>query len=264
MLGGCVAIPTRVKTMRDYDGVSEAELAARLGIPRVVALDETESTLDVAHQLAEQGAAAGTLIVADTQRSGRGRMGRAWTSMPGQGVWSTLIERVADPRALDVLSIRVGLALAELLDAIAGEHVRLKWPNDLLISGGKLGGILCETRWAGQTPSWVAVGVGVNVVAPQGIEGAAGLPPGAARLDVLAAIVRAVRLAAGHRYATGHLHPDELAKFAARDALAGARIASPSAGVAAGIDATGALIVQTVHGVESHRTGTVVLAEDKS
>jgi len=250
--------------MPEYEGLTGEALARLLGLPRVVALAETESTLDVAHGLAEQGAPAGTLVVADMQRSGRGRMGRAWASMPGQGVWTTLIERVADSRALDVLSIRVGLALAELLDPIAGETVRLKWPNDLLVAGGKLGGILCETRWAGQTPSWVAVGVGVNVVAPLGIDGAAGLPRGAARLAVLSAIVSAVRLAAGHRYATGHLHPEELAKFAARDALAGARIASPSAGVAAGIDATGALIVQTVHGVDAHRTGTVVLAEDYS
>ena len=238
-----------------YDGQSERALAERLALPRVVILDETESTLDVAHELAEQGAPAGTLIVADMQRGGRGRMGRSWVSPSGQGVWSTMIERVADPGALDVLSVRVGLGLAEQLDSVAGEVVRVKWPNDLLLARGKLGGILCETRWAGQSPNWVAIGVGVNVVAPQGVEGATGMPSGTSRLPVLDAIARAVRTAAA---AHGHLTDNEQSRYAARDALEGVWIASPAAGVAVGIDATGALLVRTASGTEAHRTGTVV------
>lgn len=238
-----------------YEGQSEHALAERLGLPRVVTFDEIDSTLDVAHEVAEQGAPAGTLIVADMQRAGRGRMGRSWASPSGQGVWSTMIERVADANALDVLSVRVGLGLAEQLDAIAGEVVRVKWPNDLLLARGKLGGILCETRWAGQAPSWVAIGVGVNVVPPEGIEGATGLPAGTSRLAVLEAIARAVRAAAA---AGGHLTDAEQSRYSARDALHGVRIASPAAGVAVGIDATGALLVRTATSTEAHRTGTVV------
>ena len=242
-----------------YDGLSETDLATRLRLPRAVVLGETDSTLDVAHQLAEQGAPAGTLVVADSQRSGRGRLGRAWTSQPGQGVWCTVIERVYDASALDVLSLRVGLRAAEGLDRFAPERIRLKWPNDLLLSSGKLGGILCEARWAGGQPSWVAVGVGVNVRKPEGVPGAAWLREGTDRVDVLYEIAIAVRGAAA---ASGPLTPEELERYRARDALKGARIASPAAGTVSGIAETGALLVDTARGIEQHRTGTVRLAED--
>lgn len=242
-----------------YEGLSPAQCAASMGLPNVVLLAETASTLDVAHQLAEQGAQAGTLVVADTQTAGRGRMGRSWRSGKGEGVWCTVIERVEDVRALDVLSIRVGLAIADALDELAGEGVRLKWPNDLLLDSGKVGGILCETRWAGERAAWVAIGVGINVVAPAGVTGAAGLPKGTQRVQVLERVVRGVRAAAAWG---GHLDADELASYARRDALAGRRIASPAAGVVAGIDTTGALVVNTADtGRSAHRSGTVVLQE---
>ena len=242
--------------MPHYEGESEASLATRLGLPRVVVLDETGSTLDVAHELADRGAPAGTLVVADAQRAGRGRQGRTWASSPGHGVWCTMVARIADAKALDVLSIRVGLLAAEALDDVAGERVRVKWPNDLLLSRGKLAGILCETRWSGQAPAWVAIGIGVNVIAPEGVAGAAGMPPGTARLDLLARIARGTRSAAA---SAGWLSKGELERYAARDALAGVRIASPAAGIAVGIDDAGALLVKTSRGTEAHRTGTVVL-----
>ncbi|MEK7401746.1 MAG: biotin--[acetyl-CoA-carboxylase] ligase [Gemmatimonadota bacterium] len=229
-------------------------------MPRVEVFHETESTLDVAHAMATRGAESGTLVVADRQTAGRGRMGRTWSSAPGAGVWCTVIERPSDTAALDVLSIRVGLGIAEALDAIAGERVGLKWPNDLIVAAGKLGGILIETRWSGEAINWVAVGVGVNVVAPANVPGAAGLiaAPGS-RVAVLAAIVGAVRAAAAR---IGHLSPDEEARYAARDALRGKQIAEPAAGTVAGIAPTGELLVTQPNRIARVRSGTIRLAED--
>ena len=205
--------------------------------------------------------------MADAQRAGRGRLGRSWSSQPGRGVWCSIIERPTDGRALDVLSLRIGLVLAELLEPFAGARIGLKWPNDLVLPQaaeppsrrtGKVAGILVEARWSGDKLAWVAVGVGVNVVAPDGVDDAAGLAPGTKRIDALSAVVRAVRQAARQ---SGHLGDDELARYADRDTLKGRRIVSPAAGTAAGVDHTGALMVETADGVERHRTGTVAYAE---
>ena len=244
-----------VATTFTWDGLNARDVIARLGLSNVWMYAEVESTQDLAHELAEQGVPAGALIVADAQRSGRGRQGRSWASQPGQGVWCTIVERPHDPRALEVLSLRIGIRLAAALDDLAGQRVQLKWPNDLLLREGKLAGILTEARWSGPTPSWVAVGVGVNVAHP-GVEGAAALRPGTARFDVLRAVVSAVRAAAA---ATGPLSPEEVERFRERDALAGRRIVSPGAGVVQGIDASGALLVRGNGGVDAHRSGTVQL-----
>ena len=238
-----------------WDGLNARDVGARLGLPNVWMYAEVESTQDIAHALAEQGAPAGALVVADAQRSGRGRHGRSWASHPGQGVWCTMIERPEDPRALEVLSLRVGMRLAAALDEFAGQHVRLKWPNDLLLREGKLAGILTEARWSGSSLAWIAVGVGVNVTHPD-VEGAAGLLPGMTRIDVLRAVVSAVRSAAA---SIGPLTAGELERFRERDALAGQRILSPGAGVVQGIDPTGALLVRGDSGVMAYRSGTVQL-----
>ena len=156
-----------------YDAVTESELGRRLDVPRVALYDTVESTMDVAHELAERGAPAGSLVLANTQRAGRGRGGRRWLSAPGSGIWMTLVERPNDPQALEVLSLRVGIRAARALDRFAPAPIGLKWPNDLYLLGGKLGGILVETRWREGRPDWVAIGLGLNVVAPPDVPGAA-------------------------------------------------------------------------------------------
>lgn len=249
---------SHVQAALTYDGYSAADLARECEVPRVGLLADTTSTLDVAHELAARGAPAGTLVVADSQSAGRGRLGRAWVSAPARGVWCTLVERPTDVIALDVLSIRVGMAVALRLDAIAGETVGVKWPNDLVLRAGKVGGILTEARWSGATLAWVAIGVGVNVQAPDGVVGAAGLPAGVQRIDVLAAIVAGIREAASR---SGYLDAAELNAFQERDILPGHRLSSPASGVADGIAADGALIIRTASGVEHHRAGTVRFSE---
>lgn len=238
-----------------WDGLTAQDVGARLGISNIWMYAEVESTQDIAHGLAEQGVPAGAVVVADAQRSGRGRQGRNWASQPGQGVWCTIIERPWDSRSLEVLSLRVGLRLAQELDSLAGARVMVKWPNDLMVGAGKLGGILCEARWSGSMLGWVAIGVGLNVSHP-GVDGAAALRPNVARVDVLEALVRAVRGAAAE---SGSLSDAELRQFAERDALAGKRIVSPARGMVQGIDHAGGLLVRTDDGVMSCRSGTIQL-----
>ena len=247
-----------LESVLTWDGYSSTDLAAECQAPRVELLDETTSTLDVAHALAAEGAPAGTVVLADRQTAGRGRFGREWVSAPGSGVWCTIIERPSDARALDVLSLRVGMRIAAALDAPARERVRLKWPNDLVLGRGKLGGILIESRFAGTVPQWVAIGIGVNVRHPE-VEGAAGFPDGVSRVDIFTAIVRAARAAAAR---TGLLSDLELAQWNNRDLLVRRRIESPAQGIVRGIDSSGALIVHTDNGTELHRAGTIRLAEE--
>jgi BirA family biotin operon repressor/biotin-[acetyl-CoA-carboxylase] ligase len=168
-----------------FDGATEDALAKLLELPRVELLESTTSTLDVAHRIAAQGAPAGTLVIANEQTAGRGRGGKTWQSSPGAGLWLTLIERPDEPSGLGVLSLRVGLAAAEALDRFAAEPIRLKWPNDLYVDDGKLAGVLVEARWREQAVEWVAIGLGVNVRAPEQVEFAAGLETGAERLHAL-------------------------------------------------------------------------------
>jgi BirA family transcriptional regulator, biotin operon repressor / biotin---[acetyl-CoA-carboxylase] ligase len=241
-----------------YDGVSAADLEAQLDLPRVLIFAEVPSTMDVAHEAAAAGAPAGTLVVADAQTAGRGRLGRSWTAHSSAGVWFTLIERPASAQNLEALPLRVGLELAPALDEFAGESVRLKWPNDLYLGTGKLAGVLSEARWrgGGTVPEWIAVGVGINLRAPASEGSAAELRAGARRLDVLASAVRAVRCAASR---LGALSDAERACFAERDLAAGHRCTEPVAGVVAGIDAAGGLLVDVDGEVAVFRSGSLVL-----
>jgi BirA family biotin operon repressor/biotin-[acetyl-CoA-carboxylase] ligase len=250
-----------------WDGLDARELARRCGVPRLELFAEIESTQDVAHRLAEAGAPGGTVVLADAQSAGRGRMGRSWQSKPGSGVWCTIIERPNRASNLDVLSLRVGLHCANALDPFAGERVGLKWPNDLVLPGvmqsgakepqfRKVCGVLVEVKWSGEHLVWVCIGIGVNVRPPQ-MDGAVGLAEATDRAPVLAAIVRAARAAAA---SPGPLTYSELKRFAERDVLAGRRIVAPADGIVRGITAAGSLVVQSNRGVEEVRTGTVQLA----
>jgi BirA family biotin operon repressor/biotin-[acetyl-CoA-carboxylase] ligase len=243
-----------------YDGAAVDELARRLSVPRVAAFQAVGSTLDVAHALAADGADSGTLIVADAQTAGRGRMGRTWRSEPGAGVWLTLVERPASSKALEVLSLRIGIALAPGLDQLAGGRVRLKWPNDLYVGDDKLAGVLIEARWKDGAPEWVAIGVGINVRVPEAEPRAAGLRPGVTRLDVLDVVVPAIRAAARK---SGPLSDEELAIYADRDLASGRVCVSPVAGRVAGIDSSGALRVDVGSEVTAVRGGSLVFLEEQ-
>ncbi|HEX9729470.1 MAG TPA: biotin--[acetyl-CoA-carboxylase] ligase [Gemmatimonadales bacterium] len=243
-----------------YDGLSADDLARVLGTPALECFDDVTSTLDVLHDLAADGAPAGTLVLADRQTRGRGRQGRPWHSPPGTGIWLGYLVRAASPVETAVLSLRVGLAVARTIGEV-GLSVGLKWPNDLVMADRKLAGILCEARWSNGA-GWVAVGIGMNVHGPLPEE----LRPVAVALDefqagvtrvaVLEALAPRLRLLS----VTPTLEEGELAEYAGRDWLHGRQLAAPVPGTAAGIDATGALVVETDRGHRAVTGGSVILA----
>lgn len=236
-------------------GSETRRLAGVLDVPALHAYESVGSTLDVAHRLAADGAPAGTLVLAEEQTEGRGRGGAKWRSARGSGIWLTMIGRPRTSDTLDVLALRVGIRTARVLDRFTAEPVRLKWPNDLWLSSGKLGGILAEARWHGERPEWVALGMGINLVAPESIPASA-LVDDARPDDVLAELVPVLTAALT---ATGPLTDAELKEFAARDLAAGRRCSSPLAGIVRGVSASGELVVETAEGRRSVRAGSLVL-----
>ncbi len=125
-------------------------------------LSKCSSTQDVAEALAKEGADEGTVVVAEEQLSGRGRLRRTWYS-PRGGLWYTVILRPQNVKYLHLLSLAVGVAISKAIEDITGIVPKLKWPNDLVINDRKLSGILIEARAEADRILYVLAGVGVNV-----------------------------------------------------------------------------------------------------
>jgi BirA family biotin operon repressor/biotin-[acetyl-CoA-carboxylase] ligase len=136
------------------------QVAASRGLrgPRVH-LRETDSTNVVARELAERGAVHGTLVTADRQTAGRGRQGRSWAAPAGTALLGSWVIRELDGElggTRSLLSLAAGVAVAEL----AGPAAVIKWPNDVLIDGRKVSGVLVEAR---PQQGWAVLGIGINV-----------------------------------------------------------------------------------------------------
>jgi BirA family biotin operon repressor/biotin-[acetyl-CoA-carboxylase] ligase len=210
----------------------------KLGRPRLH-LRETDSTNDRARELAASGAPHGTLVTAAAQSAGRGRQGRTWSAPPGHALLMSLVLREAHP----LLPLAAAVAVADAVGADAA----IKWPNDVLVGGRKVSGILAEGR---PQEGWAVLGIGVNVAVR--VED---LPPelhataatlGRARDDVepflailLTALEQALALPAAAL----------LEAWRARDALLGRPITwTGGTGTAAGIDGEGRLVVELANG----------------
>ncbi|WP_430785586.1 biotin--[acetyl-CoA-carboxylase] ligase [Virgibacillus flavescens] len=124
----------------------------------------TKSTQNVAHQLARDNAPHGTVVIADEQTEGKGRMNRSWYSSKNQGVWMSIILR---PKILPYLAPQLTLltatVLAEVLDKKVGITPQIKWPNDLLVNSKKTAGILTEMQAEQDQIQYIVIGVGINV-----------------------------------------------------------------------------------------------------
>jgi BirA family biotin operon repressor/biotin-[acetyl-CoA-carboxylase] ligase len=241
------------------------------------------STNDVASALAEHDAAEGTVVIADAQTAGRGRRGRTWFSPPGSGLYVSIVlmpgrATLAPQRATALLTLTAGLALAEAVAAATGLSPDIKWPNDLLVGRRKLAGILAEATATSRGSSAdtepdrlrVVLGFGINVRQ-------AAYPP------ELKARVTSLETELGRVVDRAALCAEALAALARRyedlmagrfDAIldewrrrapgsCGARVrwdtASGSAtGVTAGIDESGALLVQTGDTIERLMAGEVL------
>ena len=244
------------------DGIAGKQLGARWASPRVVYWRQMTSALDAVHELATQGAPSGTVALCDEQTAGRGRAGRPWHS-PAGGVWLAMLFRPPVAPA-GPFALRAGLVTADVVDALLGAHrAQVKWPNDVMLGERKLAGILCETRWQGETLQWLALGIGLNVANPIPSEVAATAvalqeeKPGVQRLDVLDRLVPALWPLAA---ITGPLTERECVAFAERDWLRGRQLREPLFGRAAGIRPDGALLVETDVGATPVREGRVALA----
>lgn len=131
----------------------------------LVALDRIDSTNEEAHRRARSGAPEGTLVWAREQTGGRGRRGRAWSSPPGNLYVSLLLRPAVPPAEAAQLGFVAAVAMAETLCAcLPGERqLRVKWPNDLLIDGAKVAGILPEAEAAGASVAALVLGMGINL-----------------------------------------------------------------------------------------------------
>jgi BirA family biotin operon repressor/biotin-[acetyl-CoA-carboxylase] ligase len=226
------------------------------------------STNDLAKELAARGAPEGTVVVADEQTAGRGRMGRRWTAPPGTSLLCSILFR-PDRSPLDApqLTMVCSLAAADAVRIVGQLEVALKWPNDLVVASGprrgsgpwrKLAGVLTETGVVGDRLEFVVVGLGINVNVPEHL--LPDLAPSATsilaetghsvdRAALLAALLaevetRYLRLSEGE---TPH------AEWTARLATLGQSVQAVTAdrvliGVAEGVDQGGALLLRTADG----------------
>ena len=145
------------------EAIAAALTTRRLGRP-VLYFPRTGSTNDVAHERAAAGAAEGLLVITDEQTVGRGRLDRRWWAPPGSSLLMSLLLRPAlPPDRAGQLTMCLGLAAVEGIEAVTGLRPALKWPNDLLLEDRKLGGMLTELRLEGERLTYAVLGLGVNV-----------------------------------------------------------------------------------------------------
>ena len=130
---------------------------ARFGHP-CYAFEEVTSTMDVAHQLVRQGTPEGTCVWTTRQRQGRGRFGRTWESPEGGAYFSVILKPARSAEEIPQLSLVAGLSAAEAIRELTRLSPSIRWPNDLLLEGQKVAGILIEAK-----DGAVVVGVGMNV-----------------------------------------------------------------------------------------------------
>lgn len=147
-----------------WEGQKLAELRERWDRPHVHIYSSIDSTNTLAVELADEGAAAGTIVLADEQTGGRGVSGRRWHSPKGAGLYLSLVLRPHDlPNPL-LLPLLAGLGTARAAQTLlSGAAAAVKWPNDLVVADRKAGGVMAEASWSGERPRFVVLGIGVNV-----------------------------------------------------------------------------------------------------
>jgi BirA family biotin operon repressor/biotin-[acetyl-CoA-carboxylase] ligase len=225
-----------------------------IGVPRAH-YRVTDSTNERAKLLAEAGAPYGTLVTADEQSAGRGRQGRAWSAPPGSSLLLSLIVRNLEERHA-LLPLAAAVAVC---DALPDLDCRIKWPNDVWVDGRKLCGILLEGR---PQEGWAVLGIGLNVnlrveELPEELRETAtsvAIAAGgernldAVRCALTRALGRWIEAPAG----------EVLAAWRARDAIRGRHIGwAGGEGRAAGIDDSGALLVETGDGIVELNAGEI-------
>lgn len=154
----------------DSDVITKEELESRLqdqtkwAGQKLTVFEETDSTNVQAKQLGEQGAEHGLLVVADQQNAGRGRRGRNWESPKGSSIYMSLLLRPEfAPNKAPMLTLVMAHSVGKALKHCTGLDVKIKWPNDLILNGKKIVGILTEMSTEIDYINYVVIGVGINV-----------------------------------------------------------------------------------------------------
>jgi BirA family biotin operon repressor/biotin-[acetyl-CoA-carboxylase] ligase len=234
----------------------------RAGLHAPVRFEEvTRSTQETALRMAGEGAPEWTLVAAAHQTAGRGRLGRTWHD---EGAGALLFSLVLRPSLAaesgGLLTLLAGTAMARACEDLDGRAARCKWPNDVLVDGRKVGGILAESRLAGERLEHVVLGVGVNLGAPPAAA------PGAGAVDagdeeLLGAFLLA--FAGDYRPGDRGFAETVLAAYRERCATLGVRVRASTTsgndveGLATDLDGDGGLVVRTETGFETVRFGAV-------
>lgn len=156
------------RLMAAPDLMTEAEIKSLLHTDwvakEVLYFETIDSTNTKAQELAEKGYPSGTLVVADKQESGKGRRGRSWVSPSGTGIFMTLmIKPDINPNNASMLTLVAALAVAKAITSVTGEEAMIKWPNDIVVNGKKVCGILTEMNAQFDYINHIVVGIGINV-----------------------------------------------------------------------------------------------------
>jgi BirA family transcriptional regulator, biotin operon repressor / biotin---[acetyl-CoA-carboxylase] ligase len=141
-----------------------ARLKTKLVGSEILVFEETASTNDVVEHLAKSGAREGLVVFAESQTRGRGRRGRTWISPRGKGLWfSVLLRPALPPTAASRITVAASVAVARAIRQSCGVDARIKWPNDVIVNGKKLAGILTELRAEADEILLAILGIGIDV-----------------------------------------------------------------------------------------------------
>jgi len=219
------------------------------GLTAPVRWDEaTESTNATALTMAAEGTPEWTLVAAGHQTAGRGRQGRAWLDRSGSALMCSLVLRPAlEPDRVGSVSLAAGVAMAEAATEVSGLEIRCKWPNDLMTGESKVGGILGEVEVTAGRIGHVVLGIGVNLDAPEDVEGAGAIGPVDDEALLGGFLQRLRSLLEGSA-------EEIVRRWRAISATLGRRVEATTVGgetvrgVAADLDETGALLIDTADG----------------
>ncbi len=249
------------------DGERLSESVEAAGISAPFRFEEvTDSTNAQALALARDGAPEWTIVAAAHQTAGRGRLGRTWLDDAGRSLLFSIVLRPdLSPSLAGLFSLLAGAALAGACRDVAAVDAGCKWPNDVLVHGRKLAGILAEANLAGGRIEYLVIGVGVNLAPPPvGISGATGLE-GVDPAELFGAFLRSFR--AAYRPSEPGFAAEVVRLHRERSVTVGRRVRAETIsgdvieGDAVGIDDRGGLLVATAAGVEVVGFGEVAHLE---
>lgn len=256
---------------RVWEGAPVVRWAERWGVPLLEVHRRLGSTNDRARSLARAGAPSFSVVIADEQTRGRGREGRRWLSPPGSGLWMTVV-LARRPSAHSIVPLLVGIAAARAIEEVCPDlRAGIEWPNDLVVAGRKVGGILCESWDDGAGGRGMAIGTGINISQrpadfPPELRGRAGSlcmmgATSVSRPALAGALLARMQelLTPGAARLEGALHRE----LTWRDALRGRGVVlgSGETGTARGISSAGALLFEKPGGArrEIHSGGVRLL-----